>query len=206
MKRHILNLAVAIVALFAVAPAISSAQKPPATVAMVFLVDVSGSMSQGQLTIAKEAAKASLKALRDSDRFGTLAFNTASTWIAPLQTAGNRDAINAQIETMSAGGGTNIYVGLNGAYDALKDAKEDVKVVIVLSDGLTQSGDFQSLATSMSNARISISAITVGLQGNRSLMADLALWGKGRAYYTQSYDRVPQILIKETELAVGKTQ
>jgi Ca-activated chloride channel family protein len=186
MKRHLLNLAVATVALFSVVPAITNAvppistqtPKPPSTAAVVFLVDVSGSMSQGQLNIAKEAAKASLKALRDSDRFGTLAFNTASTWIAPLQPAGNREAINTQIDAMYAGGGTNIYVGLNAAFEGLKDAKEDVKTVILLSDGLTQSADFQGLATNMHNAGISISSISVGLQANRTLMADLALWGK----------------------------
>jgi hypothetical protein len=36
-------------------------------------------------------------------------------------------------------------------------------------------------------------------------MADIAMWGKGRAYYIDSYDRVPQIFVKETELALGKT-
>jgi hypothetical protein len=36
-------------------------------------------------------------------------------------------------------------------------------------------------------------------------MADIAMWGKGRAYNITSYERVPQIFIKETELALGKT-
>src|SRR5262249_1351322 len=87
-------------------------RKKPATIAMVAVIDVSGSMSQGQLEISKEAAKAPLKALRDSDRFGVLSFNTAASWVSPLQPAFNRDKIETEIETLYAGGGTNIYIGL----------------------------------------------------------------------------------------------
>jgi hypothetical protein len=57
----------------------------------------------------------------------------------------------------------------------------------------------------MMKAGINVSSISVGRQSNRELMADIAMWGRGRAYYIDSYDRVPQIFIKETELALGKT-
>jgi hypothetical protein len=43
--------------------------------------------------------------LENSDRFGTLSINSAFNWI------------------VYAGGGTNLYVGLATAYEALKDAK-----------------------------------------------------------------------------------
>ncbi len=186
-------------------PVTFETKKRPPTIAMVAVIDVSGSMSGGQLTIAKEAAKAPLKALRNSDRFGTLSFNTGFSWVAPLQAAGNRDAISAQIESLYAGGGTNVYVGLQAAYDALKDAPDEVKTVILLSDGITQTADFKGLADNMVKAGINISAISVGVRSNKELMADIAQWGKGRLYMIDSYERVPQIFIKETELALGKT-
>jgi Ca-activated chloride channel homolog len=186
-------------------PVTFDTKKRPPTIAMAIVIDVSGSMSQGQLTIAKEAAKAPLRSLRNSDRFGVLSFNTGFNWVAPIQYVSNRAQLNAGIESLYAGGGTNIYVGLNAAYAALKDAPDEVKTVVVLSDGLTQTADFQGLATSMIKSGINVSTVTVGLQSNRELMADIAMWGKGRAYYIQSYDRVPQIFIKETELALGKT-
>jgi len=186
-------------------PVTFDTKKKPPTIAMVAVIDVSGSMSGGQLTIAKEAAKAPLKALRNSDRFGVLSFNTGYNWAAPLQSVANRDQINTGIETLYAGGGTNIYVGLNAAYQALKDAPDEVKTVLLLSDGITQTADYQRLTTAMIKAGINVSSISVGLRSNRELMADIAMWGKGRAYYIDSYDRVPQIFIKETELALGKT-
>ena len=186
-------------------PVTFDTKKRPPTIAMAVVIDVSGSMSQGQLTVAKEAAKAPLKSLRNSDRFGVLSFNTGFNWVAPIQYVSNRAQLNAGIESLYAGGGTNIHVGLNAAYAALKDAPDEVKTVVVLSDGLTQAADFQGLAASMIKAGINVSTITVGLQSNRELMADIAMWGKGRAYYIQTYDRVPQIFIKETELALGKT-
>ncbi len=186
-------------------PVTFDTKKRPPTIAMVVVIDVSGSMSQGQLTIAKEAAKAPLKSLRNSDRFGVLSFNTGFNWVAPIQYVSNRAELNAGIESLYAGGGTNIYVGLNAAYAALKDAPDEVKTVVVLSDGITQTADFQSLSTSMIKAGINVSTIAVGTNSNRELMADIAMWGKGRAYFIQTYDRVPQIFIKETELALGKT-
>jgi len=186
-------------------PVTFETKKRPPTIAMVAVVDVSGSMSGGQLTIAKEAAKAPLDALRNSDRFGLLSFNTGFSWVSPLQAAGNRDQIKAQIETMYAGGGTNIYVGLNAAYEALKNAPDEVKTVLLLSDGITQTADFQGLSAAMIKAGINVSSISVGVRSNRELMADIAMWGKGRAYFIDSYERVPQIFIKETELALGKT-
>jgi uncharacterized membrane protein len=186
-------------------PVTFDTKKRPPTIAMVAVIDVSGSMSAGQLTIAKEAAKAPLRSLRNSDRFGVLSFNTGYSWVAPLQPAGNRAVINSQIETLWAGGGTNIYVGLNAALAALKDAPDEVKTVVLLSDGITQTADYQGLTTSMIKAGINVSSISVGQRSNRELMADIAMWGKGRAYYIDSYERVPQIFIKETELALGRT-
>ncbi len=93
-------------------PVTFDTKKRPPTIAMVVVIDVSGSMSQGQLTIAKEAAKAPLKALRNSDRFGVLSFNTGFNWVAPIQYVSNRAQLNAGIESLYAGGGTNIYVGI----------------------------------------------------------------------------------------------
>ena len=186
-------------------PVTFDTKKRPPTIAMVVVIDVSGSMSQGQLTIAKEAAKAPLKALRNSDRFGVLSFNTGFNWVAPIQFVSNRAQLNAGIESLYAGGGTNVYTGLNAAFQALKDAPDEVKTVLLLSDGITQPADFQALSTSMIKSGINVSSIAVGQAANRELMADIAMWGKGRAYNILSYDRVPQIFIKETELALGKT-
>src|SRR5688572_17357841 len=186
-------------------PVTFDTKKRPPTIAMAVVIDVSGSMSQGQLTIAKEAAKAPLKSLRNSDRFGVLSFNTGFNWVAPIQYVLNRPQLHAGIESLYAGGGTNIYVGLNAAYQALKDAPDEVKTVLILSDGITQTADFQGLAATMIKGGINVSTIAVGTNSNRELMADIAMWGKGRAYYINSYERVPQIFIKETELALGKT-
>ncbi|HET9942627.1 MAG TPA: VWA domain-containing protein, partial [Terriglobia bacterium] len=103
-------------------PVTFDTKKRPPTIAMVVVIDVSGSMSQGQLTIAKEAAKAPLKALRNSDRFGVLSFNTGFNWVAPIQYVSNRAQLNAGIESLYAGGGKNVYVGINAAFQGLKDA------------------------------------------------------------------------------------
>ena len=107
---------------------------------------------------------------------------------------------------MYAGGGTDIYVGLNAAYAALKARPDEVKTVILLERRIdADRGLSRRSTTSMIKAGINVSSIFGRRRSNRELMADIAMWGKGRAYYIDSYDRVPQIFIKETELALGKT-
>src|SRR4029434_6160045 len=100
-------------------PVTFDTKKRPPTIAMVVVIDVSGSMSQGQRTIAKDAAKAPLEALRNSDRFGVLSFNTGFNWVAPIQFVSNRAQLNAGIESLYAGGGTNVYVCINAALQEL---------------------------------------------------------------------------------------
>ena len=45
---------------------------------------------------------------------------------------------------------------------ALKDAPDEVKTVVILSDGITQTADFQGLSTSMIKSGINVSTISVG--------------------------------------------
>ncbi|PYS49596.1 MAG: hypothetical protein DMG13_23050, partial [Acidobacteria bacterium] len=180
-------------------------KEKPESVAMIVVLDKSGSMGGQKIELAKEATKAPLQLLKDEDRFGVVAFDYNFYWPVRLQSVANRSQIIQAISTIIAGGETNIYPALREAFLQLAGATTDVKHVILLSDGRSLPDDFQGLVQKMAETKITVSTVAVGNGADRELLANIASWGKGRTYYLEEPTNVPQIFTEETELATGKT-
>jgi uncharacterized membrane protein/uncharacterized protein YegL len=177
----------------------------PDTVAMIMVLDKSGSMGGQKIEMTKEAAKAPLSLLKDTDSFGVIAFDYNFYIPVKFQSVANRASIIQAISTIAAGGETNIYPALREAYLQLAGASTQVKHVILLSDGRSLPDDFEGLTKKMAEGKITVSTIAVGNGADRELLANIAKWGHGRTYYLEDPKSVPQIFTKETELATGKT-
>ena len=177
----------------------------PDSVAMIMVLDKSGSMGGQKIEMTKEAAKAPLSLLKDTDSFGVVAFDYNFYWPVKFQSVANRASITQAISTIAAGGETNIYPALREAYIQLTGATTQVKHVILLSDGRSLPDDFEGLTKKMAEGKITVSTIAVGNGADRELLANIAKWGHGRTYYLEDPKSVPQIFTKETELATGKT-
>jgi len=175
--------------------------------ALVIVTDKSGSMGgmvptgETKLDVVKSAALSVLEVLNPFDRVGLLAFDADTEWTVPLTEAQNRDQIAADLATLQPGGGTVLYPALEEAYLALAGIEAAVKHVIVLSDGLTNPGEFERLARAMRAAKITVSTVAVGDDADRDLMAAIAQWAGGRTYATQDPRNVPRIFMTETLLA-----
>ncbi len=180
-------------------------KEKPESVAMIVVLDKSGSMGGQKIELAKEATKAPLQLLKDEDRFGVVAFDYNFYWPVRLQSVSNRTQIIQAISTIIAGGETNIYPALREAFIQLTGSSTEVKHVILLSDGRSLPDDFQGLTQKMAEAKITVSTVAVGNGADRELLANIATWGKGRTYYLEEPTNVPQIFTEETELATGKT-
>ncbi len=180
-------------------------KEKPDSVAMIMVLDKSGSMGGQKIEMTKEAAKAPLTLLKDTDSFGVVAFDYNFYWPVRFQTVANRSAITQAISTIIAGGETNIYPALREAYIQLAGATTQVKHVILLSDGRSLPDDFEGLTKKMAESKITVSTVAVGNGADRELLANIANWGHGRTYYLEDPAAVPQIFTEETELATGKT-
>jgi uncharacterized membrane protein/uncharacterized protein YegL len=180
-------------------------KEKPESVAMIVVLDKSGSMGGQKIELAKEATKAPLELLKDEDSFGVVAFDYNFYWPVKFQTAANRTSITQSISTIIAGGETNIYPALREAYIQLAGASTQIKHVILLSDGRSLPDDFEGLTKKMAEGKITVSTVAVGNGADRELLAQIAGWGKGRTYYLEEPQNVPQIFTEETELATGKT-
>lgn len=183
-----------------------SKRKDIPSLALALVIDKSSSMSDTQygvnkMELAKEAAIRSMDALRDEDFIGVAAFDNAAAWVVELQSASNREEIEKAVGTIQPGGGTNLYPGLNMAYEALSGAEAVLKHVIILTDGHTQGGNFDALVSKMAAEGITVSGVAVGQGADVSLMERLAGLGNGRYYFTDDFAGIPKIFTKETYMA-----
>jgi len=172
------------------------------SVAMVLVIDRSGSMGGQKIEMAKEAAKASAMMLSASDQIGIIAHDSQAIPIIPLTRASNRLRIQNAISTIHADGGTDIYPALQMAYDWLRSSNARIKHVIVLSDGQSPNRErIWSLAEEMRTGRITLSAVGIGYGADRMLLQTMARNGGGRYYFTNDPSNVPKIFTKETSIA-----
>jgi uncharacterized membrane protein len=179
-------------------------KKKPDSVAMIVVFDKSASMGGLKLALAKEATKAALQLLRETDTFGVVAFDYNSYWPITLQPV-NRGMMSPEIDRIVASGETNAYPALGEAFVQLSASKSEVKHVILLSDGRSLANDFETLTKKMAAARITVSSVAVGDGADRDLLEKIARWGLGRSYYMNDPTKVPQVFIEETQLATGET-
>jgi Ca-activated chloride channel homolog len=188
-----------------VLPVTFDSKRPPQSIAMIVVLDKSGSMGTLEMALAREATKAPLTVLRDKDHFGVVAFDSNFYWAVPLQTAADRESIKSAISKILAGGETNAYPALEAAYNQLLNDPSELKHVILESDGHSTSAPFQELATKMAQSKITVSTVALGAGADDVLLGKIASWGRGRSYLVSDVASVPQVFSKEAEQATGNT-
>ncbi len=182
--------------------------------ALVIVLDRSGSMGApvagsqySQQEVANEAAVQAISTLYPQDLVGVVAFDDNAKWIvgSSNQLAPNTQPaqIASQVRSIQAGGGTNIFSGLEQAYYALaKLGPQDaaVKHVILLTDGQSQDGAYFEVIGKMAQAGITLTTVGVGDGMNNTLLQQLAAMGGGTFYPVADPLKLPQIFIKEARL------
>ena len=93
------------------------------SLALVLVIDQSGSMEEGgAIGLAKQAVRRTIEMLDARDELGVIAFQDTNRWIAPLQPCGDKQRVLGQVDTLSAGGGTNMLPAIEKAHLALVES------------------------------------------------------------------------------------
>lgn len=154
---------------------------------LVFLLDTSGSMSGKPMRASKTFMRAALKGLRPGDHFRILRFSSNTTQFArdPVPaTPSNLRAGIRFVDSLSAGGGTEMNKAINAAFD-IPPLDNTMRIVVFLTDGYIGADRqvIQTVANRIGDARIY--AFGVGNSVNRYLLEGLAEEGRGRARYVE---------------------
>jgi Ca-activated chloride channel homolog len=192
-------------------PVISEAQRdhPKRTLAMVLVVDISGSMNDTiagnakvrNIDLAKEALRSAVEQLGPKDQVGVLVFEDRSRWIWPLAAATDKRKIIDKINTIQAEGSTNMYPPLEQAYLALRESFADLKHIIVMTDGLGEPGDFNGLAEKIAAAGITMTTVGVGDEPAHGFLKSIADKAKGRSVFFSDASKAPDFFKNETRVA-----
>ncbi|PPD41351.1 MAG: hypothetical protein CTY15_13720 [Methylocystis sp.] len=184
--------------------ALQSAQRPRAN--LVFLVDVSGSMSpEDRLPLVKNALRMLVDELKPEDTVALVTYASGSGVSLEPTKISDKGKIIAAIDVLGAGGSTAGAEGIQDAYRLAETHfdKGGVNRVILATDGdfnvgVTDQGELKGLIERKRDKGIFLSILGVG-QGNHNdaLMQTLAQNGNGTAAYVDTLNEARKVLVEE---------
>lgn len=169
-------------------------------VAMVLVLDRSGSMSGLPIEMAKAAAKATADTLASDDLIEVIAFDSAPTRVVRMTPAKHRARIQNDIARIQAGGGTEIFSALDAAYQTLTVTRARRKHVILLTDGQAPHNGIRDLVQAMAAEGITASAVGLGSGIDEQLLRLISDGGGGRLYKVADPQSLPKVFTRETEM------
>ena len=183
---------------------IDSKQLPPAN--LVFLVDVSGSMSDNnKLALVKKTLKLLTEQLRSQDQVTLITYADGEKMILEPTSGSNKSKILAAIDTLEAGGATAGEQAIQMAYKSAQKSfvKNGINRILLATDGDFNVGvtDFDTLKNMVAEKRksgISLSTFGYG-SGNydEQLMEQLADAGDGNYSYIDNEKEAKKVLQRQ---------
>ncbi len=181
------------------------AEQSRADAVLTFVVDVSGSMREGnRIEMVKGALATLVDQLRPTDTVAIVAYDTNAWTVLSPTAATDRDVILDAIGALQPGGSTNAEAGLTLGYDIASATFEPglINRVILASDGVANVGNTSPggiLARIQEQASIGINLVTVGVglgNYNDVLLEQLADNGDGFYAYVDTLAEAERLFVE----------
>jgi Ca-activated chloride channel family protein len=167
-----------------------------APVEFVFVIDSSGSMNGEPIRLAKEAVRTALDALRPDDSFQIIDFSDSVSHLGSRPLAATPENIRRgrkHLDSMGAGGGTHMMLGIQAALRFPMDEARS-RFVVFLTDGYigNESQILAEIDREIGDARIF--SFGIGSSVNRHLLDEMARTGRGAVAYIGLRDRARDVM------------
>jgi Ca-activated chloride channel family protein len=154
---------------------------------LCLILDHSGSMKGTPLQTVKQAAADLIRGLKPGDRVSVVAFDHEAKVIVPCQPIDDPEAIIAEIDKLTAGGGTAIDAGIKlGITQLLEGRNEAVSQAFILTDGENEHGDNArciKLAEFATESKITLNTLGFGEHWNQNILEKIADVAAGTLAY-----------------------
>jgi Ca-activated chloride channel family protein len=183
---------------------ISTEKLPPSN--LVFLIDVSGSMSDpNKLPLLKSAFKLLVNELRPIDRVSIVTYAGNAGLVLPSTRGSDQNKIIAALDRLESGGGTAGGEGIVQAYQVARDnfLKAGNNRVILASDGdfnvgVSSDEELVKLIEKERQSGVFLTILGLGMGNLKdSKMEQLANKGNGNYAYIDSLMEAKKVLVKE---------
>ncbi|MGJ8723198.1 MAG: VWA domain-containing protein [Roseibacillus sp.] len=173
-------------------------EKEKPSLAMVLVIDKSGSMSGEPIVMARQAARATAELLSGRDQIAVIGFDSQPQLICELTPASAQAQIASAIDSLDASGGTDLQPAIVQAREILEGASAKIKHIIAMTDGQTNPSNLVELSQEMADSGITVSTVALGGGAAGALLSEMAEAGRGRYYEAAEAQEVPQIFTRET--------
>ena len=171
------------------------------SLALILVIDRSGSMTGDKLELAKESAMRTVELLRPKDTVGVVAFDDKPWWVVEPRTLDDKEEVIAQIGGIPSAGGTNIFPAVSEAAEKMLAAEAQRKHIILLTDGQSAvNSGYDELLKTMVDGKITMSTVAVGEDADVNLLQFLANGAKGRYYLVEDATTLPAIFSREAAM------
>ncbi|MBF4508080.1 von Willebrand factor type A domain-containing protein [Flavobacterium sp. JLP] len=173
---------------------------------LVFLIDVSGSMSDiNKLPLLKQSMKILVNELREKDKVAIVVYAGAAGLVLPPTSGGEKKTINDALENLNAGGSTAGGAGIELAYKIGSEnfIKDGNNRVILATDGdfnvgSTSNSDMETLIEQKRKTGVFLTCLGYGMGNYKdSKMETLADKGNGNYAYIDNIQEANRFLGKE---------
>lgn len=177
---------------------------PPSN--LVFLIDVSGSMSdENKLPLLKTSFKMLVEQLREQDRVAIVVYAGAAGLVLPSTSGADKKTILEALENLEAGGSTAGGAGIKLAYAVAKEnfIENGNNRVILATDGdfnvgESSNGGMERLIEEKREEGVFLTALGFGMGNYKdSKMETLADKGNGNYFYIDSILEAQKALVNE---------
>ena len=188
---------------------ISTRTKTNKGIDIVMAIDVSSSMlaqdlKPDRLTALKRVAAEFIED-RGSDRIGLVVYAGESYTKTPITS--DKNIVKSSMREINFQGliedGTAIGMGLATSVNRLKDSKAKSKIIILLTDGVNNSGFIDPKIATELAVEFGIKTYTIGLGSNGTALAPVGILPNGKFKYGLTKVEIDEALLKEIALKTG---